>query len=307
MILLLGCMNVDSFVHNPVHCSTVGADTCPSAWHPLDDVCVPCDEEYDWGFDHPWLDGTFEEGAEPRDIDASTVLRDTIRTEDDLADLDLYFVPAWTGSTTTVLYNHGNYAGIEHYLPRVRFLHEAGYNVLVWDYRGYGKSTQGAPTAEQFLADARQIRAISDGYVPDPDRVVIYANSLGGIPAVEMAVDDPGCALMLEASFTSTELIAQSNTTLSLGEQFLSEGRFDNVEKIRGYDGPVFGMVGGEDEKFPPEDFRQLIEAAPGPTELWILDGVKHGMSNGGVPEAGLAEYFERMDAFLVEHAPECL
>ena len=41
---------------------------------------------------------------------------------------------------TTIVYNHGRYASIDHYMPRIQMLHELGVNVYVWDYQGYGKS-----------------------------------------------------------------------------------------------------------------------------------------------------------------------
>jgi fermentation-respiration switch protein FrsA (DUF1100 family) len=311
---LSGCLNLDSFVFNPIHCSTVGPDTCEDSGKPSwDQACVPCEEEYDWARGYDWIEGTLDPGTpQVRPIDPSTVQRLSIATDDGEAQLDAYFIPSHGEdpalAATTVLYNHGNYMGIEHYAPRARFLHEAGYGVFIWDYRGFGKSTpEGTPSTDQFLADAHTARAVAETVVPDPTRVIVYANSLGGIPAVEMSLPAPPCALMLEAAFTSMSRISRSNSGSSFAESMFSTNNYDNVAKLQGYPGPLLVLAGDEDNFFPLEDERELYEAAAGPKELWVAQGAKHGISNGGVPEAGLTPYFEAMRGFLDTHAPGCL
>jgi pimeloyl-ACP methyl ester carboxylesterase len=317
LVLSASCVDLDSFVHNPVHCSTVTVDgpTCTDPEHAFDRICTPCDEPYDWAVDYDWLPSTLRLGESIRAIDETqtTIVRERLETDDGQGELDVYFVPSHGEvaelAQTTVVFNHGNYAGIEHYIPRVRMLHEAGFNVLVWDYRGYGKSDpDSTPSVDQFFADAHLIRDRADALAPDPERIILYANSLGGIPAAEMSVYRPGCALLWEAGFTSVSRIAESNSSLSLGESFLSAGRYDNVAKIAEYDGPLFVMIGDEDVKFPVADERAFFDAAAGDAkELWVLPGVNHGISNVGIPEAGFSEYVGRVRGFLRRHAPACI
>ena len=66
-------------------------------------------------------------------------------------------------------------------------------------------------------------------------------------------------------------------------------------------------MHGTLDERFPIESVEENYGYAPGPKDIWILEGVTHGIDNGGGPEAGLREYFSRMTTFLEEKAPNCL
>lgn len=312
LVFTTGCLDLDGFVYNPVHCSNVGTETCEDkgAW---DRICVPCEEPYDWGLDYPWFDGQLEPGQTVRPISSADVVHESVATDDGEGTLDLYFIPShgadaeW--ATVTVIYNHGNYAGIEHYIPRIRILHELGVNVVVWDYRGYGKSLPDTPApSEIFLADARQIREHAESYAPDPDRIVVYANSLGAIPSIEMALHQAPCALFLEAPFTSLQQISAANAGVALPEGFLSQARYDNTDKIRDYQAPLLIMHGTRDNKFSVDDVREMFDNA-GSTEkeLWLLPGVKHGIANIGVPEAGLTEYFDRMRGFLDTHAPACL
>ncbi|MEC9071070.1 MAG: hypothetical protein VX938_01770, partial [Myxococcota bacterium] len=106
-----GCVDLDGFVHNPVHCSVVGPATCEEKGEIWDQVCLPCDEAYDFGREYPWMAGTLEGGQTLAPLDNGVVERHAIETTDGEGTLDAYFIPALDGSVngdTTVLYNHGN-------------------------------------------------------------------------------------------------------------------------------------------------------------------------------------------------------
>ena len=319
LVGLSACFDVDGFVFGGVPCSTVGPDTCEEIEIEWDRACLPCEARYDWGEAFPWeawFPRMLADGRTIRPIDGSidggAVVRTVVPTDDGLGELDTYFVPAHgedaSRAQTTVFYNHGNYIGVEHYVPRVRVLYELGFNVFIWDYRGYGKSLPTAPPTDlQFLDDARQMRAFVSTLAPDPDRIVAYGYSLGSIPAVEASVADPGCALLLESPFTGAAGILRDGG-LAWPESYLSGGRYHNAAKIRAYEGPLFVMVGEDDGFFSPETIRPIYENAPtAAKEFWVLPGVDHGVSTGGVPEDGLTQYDDRIRAFLEANAPACL
>ncbi len=311
LLMLAGCADLDFFVHNPVHCSAVSEDTCDQA--EFDAVCVPCDEEYDWQRDYAWLPGTLDEGDAVRPVDPTRVERRTVPTWDDGGALDVYVIephgddPAL--ARTTFVYNHGNYAGVEHYQPRIRMLHEWGVKVIAWDYRGYGKSEpEGIPSHSAFLGDAIQVwDQVVLPEAPDADRIVAYGFSLGTIPTVEQGVHREPCALMLEAVFPGIGPLAEGNTGLSLPGSFLTSGRYENAEKIADYPGPVFVLGGDSDHIVRVADMEEVYEAAPGPKELWVAEGVDHGIQSGGLPEHGMRAYLDRLRGFLEDKAPGCL
>ncbi len=90
----------------------------------------------------------------------------------------------------TVVYCHGNAGNIggnAHIAPE---FFKRGFNLLLWDYRGYGKS--GGRPSEQGLYDdasaAYDAAAAMSGKLP----IVVYGNSLGGAVAVQLAKDRPG-------------------------------------------------------------------------------------------------------------------
>lgn len=310
LALLMSCATLDSFVFNAVPCSTVGPETCTEPDSVWDRFCTECPDAYAWDADYDWHETTLEEGERIRAIDPLTVTRIAIETEDGEGTLDAYFIPSHgmnpTTASTTIVYNHGNKGNLEHYLPRLRMLHEAGYPLFTWDFRGYGKSKpETTPDPDQFEADALTVYEEALGWATDPERVVVYGFSLGAIPAIGMALDSDPCALLLEAPFTSLELTAEGATGVGLGEQMLSEAQYDNMERIKGWKGPLFAFIGNQDRTFPPEDVRALARASGGPSELWIVKGAGHGLTEGGVPEVGLTPYLERIEGFLGQH--DCL
>ena len=79
--------------------------------------------DYDWDRIAPWREQTFEED-ESITIDLTDVQQITIDIEEGVS-LDAYFIPS-NGDVpslinTTIVYNHGRYAGIDHYLPQYNF------------------------------------------------------------------------------------------------------------------------------------------------------------------------------------------
>jgi pimeloyl-ACP methyl ester carboxylesterase len=302
----LGCATLDGFVFNPVHCSTVGPATCGDLDEEWDQICARCADAYDWGKEYPWFPETLIDGSPVRAIPPEIVEAVPFPSEDGAATLDAYFVPSHRENPetadVTVLYNHGNYAGIEHYLPRLRYLHEAGYNLFVWDYRGYGKSKPDTtPTGDQLLADADTAFAVGRSLAPDPDRLVSYGYSLGAVAATRMAEQQRPCALVLEAPFTSIGSITTDNTTLSLGDGMLSSGAFDNADRMSRIEAPTLAMIGTDDHLFSPEEVRAMVEQGPGPRTVEVLPGVEHGVANVGIPEAGLEAYLGLVGGFLAE------
>jgi len=313
--LQFGCLDLDGYAHSGRHCSIVDESLCEDEEDVWDRVCKKCDEPYDFAAEYPWMPSTVTSTDAVRPIPKASIQRFQIATADKKGSLDTYFITSHGEeaklTNTTILYSHGNSTGIEHYIPRLQFLYEGGYNLLVWDYRGYGKSEPStAPTPTEWNEDARLIRdwVATSTVIPNADKVISYGNSLGGIPAVEMSIHKTPCALIMEAAFTSISAIARTNATIELPETFLSQGHYNNVGKIKDYTGPLFAMIGSEDIKFPVEDIQEMVNNAPNPKkELWVLEGVNHGISNGGVPEAGLQDYLDRMLGFLEKNAPECL
>lgn len=311
-VLLLACADIDTLIHNPRHCSVVGPDTCENASDPVwGRLCTPCEDPYDFGLEYDWFESTLSEGQTVRAIAPEQLTWLSLPTADGEGTLDAWYVPAHGEvealAGLTLVYNHGNFAGIEHYLPRIRYLHELGYGVFAWDYRGYGKSEPAqAPTGPEFMADA--LTALEEALRTAPGPVAVYGYSLGGIPAVEMALQDGPCALLLEAGFTSMGQNSSNNIGLALPGGFVSSGLFENTQKLTDYAGPLLVMAAEHDTLFPVEDERGLVDASPSQHKQFEVFDAWHGVGGeGGIPEHGLDAYSEVLAGFFATHAPGCL
>jgi pimeloyl-ACP methyl ester carboxylesterase len=314
---MLSChAHLDFMFFNPVHCSSVPENGCVNEGDYWDEVCISCEEEYDWSEEFDWMDGTLSDDFHPiQPIQQDLVEHVSIETSDKKGTLDIHFVPApqepiYDSFTDILLvYSHGNYASVEHYVPRIQMLNTLGFPILIWDYRGFGKSLPDTiPSAEEFLADSNLIFEQALQYLhaeaDSPTQILSYGFSLGGIPATEMAVNnqklDGFCALILEAGFTSVNQMLESATSLDMPGGFLTTGNFENDKKLQGFSKSFFYMVGDKDHYFPPDVSQRMTEGISGYSEFWILEDVYHGISNKGIPEDSYKNYAEHLHQFLL-------
>lgn len=309
MLMLAGCLQLDFVAHNARHCSVVGPDTC-DVEESFDKLCTPCDEPYDWSTQDEWPEDFLTDAQSVRQ--PMVIERRPVKTTDGAGELDLYVVPSHgeiaEQADITVLIQHGNFGSIEHYLPRVKMFHELGYRVVIWDYRGYGKSTpESTPTPDEFIADAHQIRDLVPELTDTPGQLIIYGMSLGAIPSIEMALHTPPCAMILEVPFTSLDEVTKTNTGTSLGGGFLSEGKFENIEKIKSYTAPLMVLHASEDDLFPLESVKQVHDnAGSSIKEFHIIEGANHGIGDGVPEAAGLTHYQTLLDEFILPIAQTC-
>ena len=116
-----------------------------------------------------------------------------------------WFFPAPTNTAPlgyTFLVCHGNGGNISHRLGVAKMLHQMGAAVLLFDYRGYGRS-EGRPSEPGTYLDARAALAWL-GRKGLPSRtVIVLGESLGGGVAAETALREPVAGLVLQSTFTS--------------------------------------------------------------------------------------------------------
>jgi hypothetical protein len=101
-----------------------------------------------------------------------------------------------------VLHCHGNGGNISHRVEVAGALLETGVNVLLFDYRGYGRSA-GSPGEEGTYLDAEAAHAWLVGRGFAATNVIAFGESLGGAVATELALRAPLAGLVLQSAFTS--------------------------------------------------------------------------------------------------------
>lgn len=198
-----------------------------------------------------------------------------------------WFLPATRGRAKgTVLHVHGNAANITGHLDFVRWIPESGFNVLTFDYRGYGRS-EGRISREGSLLDAAaalEYLRLRDGL--DPSRIVIFGQSIGGAISIAMMVDRPGQvrAIAVDSSFTAYREIVSYHVrhnpallVLAWWFPWTIPPGHDPIDAIaRLSPTPILLMHGRADRIAPWPMAQRLYDAAGEPKDLWLIDEMDH-------------------------------
>ncbi|MCX5798390.1 MAG: alpha/beta hydrolase [Proteobacteria bacterium] len=215
------------------------------------------------------------------------------QTEDGIT-ISGWYIPA-KDEKGTVLFCHGNAGNISHRLDSVGIFHSLNFSVLIFDYRGYGKS-EGKPSEKGTYLDAE---ATWDYLVnvkkKAPENIVIFGRSLGGAIAAEIALKKNPACLIIESSFTSIpELAAKLYPWLPV--RYLSKFKYSTVEKIRFIKCPKLIIHSPEDELIPYKFGKSLYEKASLPKEfLEIKGGHNDGfLISGKVYSEGVKKFLEK-------------
>lgn len=168
-----------------------------------------------------------------------------------------------------VLYSHGNAEDLGDDLPLLRELHDAGFAVLAYDYRGYGAST-GQPTVRGTGEDiAAAYACLTHTLGVAPGRVIVYGRSLGGGPAAELASREPVAGLVLESTFTSALGVSPWGRIFPF-DWMRTRRRLERVHA------PVLVIHGTADQVVSFANGRALFAAARPPKQSLWVDGAGH-------------------------------
>lgn len=188
----------------------------------------------------------------------------------------------------TVVFLHGNAENITTHIGSVYWLPGAHFNVLMVDYRGYGKSP-GEPSLDGLLTD---IEATLDYLMResglDHDNVIVFGQSLGGALAVPAVAGSPHKqhirALVIDSAFAGYRAITREKMAefwLTWPFQWVPvltiPATHDPVNAIAQVSPvPVLIVHGADDRIVPPHHARALFDAASEPKELWMVPGRGH-------------------------------
>jgi hypothetical protein len=174
-----------------------------------------------------------------------------------------------------VLLAHGNAGNLSHRWPLLALLHELGCSVLIFDYRGYGRSA-GSPNEQGVYRDARAARdwlAEREGLAPDG--VVLHGRSLGSAVVADVAAADGARGLILENAFDNARNVGLAHFPRWL-VALLQRSPFDSAGKLPSYRGPLLVIHGEQDEVVPFALGRALFEAGNEPKTFVALPGLTH-------------------------------
>jgi hypothetical protein len=188
--------------------------------------------------------------------------------------LHAWFFPADADSprrSLVFLVAHGNGGNISHRLGLAAVLLRTGANVLLFDYRGYGRS-DGVPGEQGTYRDAEAALAWWRGRGFASTDVIAWGESLGGAVAAELATRHPLAGLVLQSSFTSTPDLGKELFPW-LPVHVLAHYRYETLRKLPGLKLPVLVLHSRADTIIPFHHGERNFAAAHGPKLFVELEG----------------------------------
>jgi fermentation-respiration switch protein FrsA (DUF1100 family) len=192
---------------------------------------------------------------------------------DDGIKLHGWYIPAQK-SQGTLLFFHGNAGNISHRLESLVIFNRLGLDVLIFDYRGYGRS-EGTPSEEGLYKDAEAaLRYLREEHGLAMGDIIFFGRSLGGSVAAWLAARYPPAALIIESSFTSAQDMAAELYPF-LPTRLLTRLHYDTLKNIQAVRSPVLIVHSRDDEIIPFQQGRKLFAAAQEPKRFLEIRG-KH-------------------------------
>ena len=199
-------------------------------------------------------------------------------------------------------------------VPRARFLHQAGYALLLFDFRAHGESEGSFKTfgrgeredAKAALALLKERTGVS--------QTAIIGFSLGGAAAILGPAPLDTDAFILEAVFPSIEAAVANRIKLRLGKPFawtqalislqipLRTGTplksLRPIDQIGRIQEPIFLIAGAEDRRTTASESEKLFRAITSHEKrFWLVPGANHTNFHAAAP----IEYEQRVLEFLAD------
>jgi len=208
-------------------------------------------------------------------VNAEDVVQDIFVTTDDGLKLMGWFIEPSVPSKPVILFFHGNAGDISHRLFKVSQYTNAGYGVLMAEYRGYGGNPS-SPTEGGLYKDGRAYFSwLHEAGYKNQD-IILYGESLGTGVAVQMASEHAVKAVILEAPYSRLSDPARRTYFFIPFIDMLMHDKYYSIDKIGAIQAPKLFMIAGKDEVLGPQTGLNLYEAAPAPKVLEIFSEAKH-------------------------------
>jgi uncharacterized protein len=174
----------------------------------------------------------------------------------------------------SALYCHGNTGNLSNTAHVIPHLLAGGVNVLLFDYRGFGRSS-GRPSMHGVVADAVAAARYHETIRPKHLPSILYGYSLGGAIAAQVTRHHSFDGLILQSTFTNLpEITRVAFPRLPL--HLFSGQLFDTVGVMRKLNMPLLIIHGREDEVCPCWMANALYDACQSDKRVHLVEGGLH-------------------------------
>ena len=200
----------------------------------------------------------------------------------------------------TVIYFHGNGETVADYLDFFPLLFDqAGYNLLLFEFRGYGMST-GKPALVKMLAD---VECVIKKMNISQNKIILYGRSVGSLYAIHAASIFPNAyALILESGIADIEerimIRLSSPTEINSSSEELKqefEKHFNSKNKLSAFKGKSLILHTVNDQLVSVSHGKKLHEYLNQPKSIHLFERGDHNT----IFTANQNEYFQILFDFL--------
>lgn len=187
-----------------------------------------------------------------------------------------WFFQAKKSANPVILWCQSSVGNLSLHFDRIKLLQQAGFDVFIFDYRGYGKS-KGTPSEDGWYADALaayQFLVSKKGIAAD--HIVIFGQSLGGAVAIRLASQNmTASALVVEGTPISLRTLIKDKTRLDWPKNFLPiHFSCDAIAQVKI---PTLIIHGRDDQTVPYRHAEWLLQqSGAARKELFAVDKGGH-------------------------------
>jgi fermentation-respiration switch protein FrsA (DUF1100 family) len=198
------------------------------------------------------------------------------------------------------LYFHGNADHIDAYMDKVETYWSMGYEVFVFDYRGFGMST-GSPTHDGVLDDGlAAVDYVTTASGVPVGEIAFHGLSLGGFVAVHTAGAVSPKVLITEDMFATGGKLMGDGSGLDLPQGWMLADEWDNLAAAAEVQVPYLVIHGDSDTYIQPSHAEAVYAAANDPKKLWLVPGADHAEAD----EVDPAAYAENVSCWVEQSCP---
>lgn len=194
----------------------------------------------------------------------------TLTTEDKLS-LTSWYKPALKNKPT-ILFMHGNAGNIGMRMPLARTFINAGFGLLLLEYRGYG-GNEGKPTEQGLYQDAAAALDYLFEQGIKPDKIALFGESLGTAVAVDLAQNNRVCALVLQSPFSSLTSVARYHYPWVL---IPPKDKYNAITRMSNIHSPALIIYSTTDEVIPYYESVKMFQQANEPKKLVGFENLRH-------------------------------
>lgn len=172
-----------------------------------------------------------------------------------------------------IMFIHGNAGTISYYHNYAKRYNDLGYDFLVYDYRGFGKSEGRIMSEEQMFDDAQHIYNYAKTLYPE-DKIIIVGFSIGTGIAANLASKNNQKELVLIAPYFDMQSLLKERQVEFL--KHVSKFKLETNKYLQDVKSPIFIFHGDNDETINVSNSERLKKLLDKKVLLTIIHGAKH-------------------------------